>query len=577
MDTEHLAKLSISPVYIDESRGSDADGHGTEASPYQSILGAYIAKSTTELNCLVLKPSEPPSADQPGSYQPATSTAIKRAKKGYEIHLKKLLKATTTKLDPSQSTQASGTGPQSKLDDEKKLEEARSIILSETDGISKRIKIHHATENRNIKVRLFGWVHRLRQQKGLIFVVLRDGTGFLQCVLSGKLTQTYDALALTTESTIQLTGKIVTLPEGKSAPDGHELQADWWAIVGKAPGDAEAFSNQISEDSGPDTLADRRHLVLRGETASSVLKVRSALIDAFRKSYAKFSMIEVTPPCMVQTQVEGGSTLFEFGYYGEKAYLTQSSQLYLETCLASLGDCFCIQESFRAEKSKTRRHLSEYTHLEGELAFLTFEDLLSHIEELICSTLDILLADPKTKALIDTLNPTFKYPTRPFKRMDYKEAIAWLNERGIEKSQEDGGGPFTLSDDIPEAPERLMTDTFNVPIFLINFPKEIKAFYMKRIPGNENFTESVDVLMPGVGEIIGGSMRMTDYDELLSAYKDAGIPADPYYWYTDQRKYGTCEHGGYGLGIERFLAWLLNRPHVRECSLYPRYTSRCTP
>jgi asparaginyl-tRNA synthetase len=140
------------------------------------------------------------------------------------------------------------------------------------------------------------------------------------------------------------------------------------------------------------------------------------------------------------------------------------------------------------------------------------------------------LEDPKIKGLVESLNPSFQMPSRPFKRMEYRDAIGWLNERGIEKSAEDGGGAFTLADDIPEAPERLMTDTLGVPIFLINFPKEIKAFYMKRIPGNENFTESVDVLMPGVGEIVGGSMRMTGYDELLAAYKGAGIPAEPYYW-----------------------------------------------
>lgn len=567
--TDQTSSPSDVIVYVHESKGSDSQGNGTTSTPFQSILGAYLSKNSTEISCLVFKASESP--DQPGSFHPATSTAIKRAKKGFELQQKKNAKANQA----GQGVKNRETG--AKLDEESKLEESRKIILSETQGLAKRIKIHHATNNRDVKVRVFGWVHRLRQQKGLIFVILRDGTGFLQCVLTGKLAQTYDALTLTTESSIQLTGNVVALPEGKSAPDGHELQADWWAVVGRAPGDSEAFSNQISEESGPDTLADRRHLVIRGETASTVLKVRSALMDAFRKTYARQAIIEVTPPCMVQTQVEGGSTLFAFDYYGEKAYLTQSSQLYLETCLPSLGDCFCIQESFRAEKSRTRRHLSEYTHLEAELGFLTFQDLLEHIEELICSTLDILMNTPKTKALILGLNPEFKYPARPFKRMDYKDAIAWLNERGIQKAEEDGGGPFTIADDIPEAPERLMTDTFNCPIFLINFPKEIKAFYMKRIPGNEGFTESVDVLMPGVGEIVGGSMRMTEYEELLAAYKGAGIPAEPYYWYTDQRKYGTCEHGGYGLGVERFLAWLLQRPHVRDCSLYPRYTSRCTP
>lgn len=146
----------------------------------------------------------------------------------------------------------------------------------------------------------------------------------------------------------------------------------------------------------------------------------------------------------------------------------------------------------------------------------------------ICSTLDILLADPKIKKSVETLNPGFKYPSRPFRRMEYKDAIAWLNERGIKK--EEDGSAFEIGDDIPEAPERHMTDTIGVPIFLINFPKEIKAFYMKRIVGNERFTESVDVLMPGVGEIVGGSMRMTGYDELMEAYKGAGIPSAPYYW-----------------------------------------------
>lgn len=437
-----------------------------------------------------------------------------------------------------------------------------------------QIKIGKGVQHRDQQVRVQGWVHRLRSQKGLIFIILRDGTGFMQCVLSGKLTQTFDAMTLTLESTVEIRGTLKALPEGKSAPDNHELAADWWRCVGKAPGGDEAFTNKIAEGADPSILADARHLVIRGETASAVLKVRSAVLKAFREEYDSMSMLEVTPPCMVQTQVEGGSTLFAFNYYGQNAYLTQSSQLYLETCLPSLGDVFCVQESFRAEKSHTRRHLSEYTHLEGELGFLSFDELLAHLEQLICGTIARVMLDPAASKLLQQLNPSFKMPTRPFKRMDYRDAIQWLNDNDV---RTDEGKPHVVGDDIAEAAERRMTDVLNVPIFLVRFPREIKAFYMKRCPEDVRFTESVDVLMPGVGEIVGGSMRMSDPDELLAAYKHEGIDPAPYFWYTDQRKYGTCEHGGYGLGIERFLAWMTNRFTVRDCSLYPRYTDRCTP
>ena len=251
---------------------------------------------------------------------------------------------------------------------------------------TKKVKISALQEHRDKRVRVFGWVHRLRQQKDMTFVVLRDGTGFLQCILQGTVAQTYDALTLTLESSVELRGTLKVLPEGKEAPGGHELSVDWWQCVGKAPGGDDAITNLVTEDADPSILADRRHLVIRGQTASAVLKVRAGVLKAFRATFDKLGLTEVTPPCMVQTQVEGGSTLFEFDYYGQKSYLTQSSQLYLETVLPSLGDCFCVQESFRAEKSHTRRHLSEYTHIEGELAFINFEELLEHLEELVSTS-----------------------------------------------------------------------------------------------------------------------------------------------------------------------------------------------
>ncbi|ORY85341.1 asparaginyl-tRNA synthetase [Leucosporidium creatinivorum] len=554
---------------VDEASGNDSTGDGSPSSPYKTVAGAFIARGES-ITALVRQAKE-----EGESWEPASASAVKKAKKLYTQHQTKLARQEELKKKDELE------GAAKRAAEAKKLEDAKAVILEEPTTPATKIKIKQAVEKRGERVRIFGWVHRLRQQGAMIFIVLRDGTGFLQCVLTGKLPQTFDALTLTLESSIQITGTINELPEGKTAVDNHELSADWFSVVGKAPGGDEAFLNKVSEDRAPDLLADARHLVIRGETVSSTLKVRAALLQSFRAAYASLGLLEVTPPCMVQTQVEGGSTLFAFDYYGEQAYLTQSSQLYLETCLPSLGDVFCVAESFRAEKSHTRRHLSEYTHVEAELAFLTFEELLEHIEEVICRTIDGVLADPKTKALIDSLWPegeSFTPPSRPFMRMDYRDAIKYCNEHNITRPGPDGtDGPHVVGDDIAEAAERKMTDQIGKPIFLINFPKEIKSFYMARIPGDEGFTESVDLLMPNVGEIVGGSMRMSGLDELMEAYKHEGIDPTPYYWYTDQRKYGTTPHGGYGLGLERLLAWLLNRFTVRETQLYPRYTGRCKP
>ncbi|PWN50146.1 asparaginyl-tRNA synthetase [Violaceomyces palustris] len=556
-------------VYVDETQGNDETGDGSKASPFATPVAALLSagpNSSIFVKKVLVEGEAPAEGVDADGYAPISAAGAKKAKKGYEVALKKQKKA---QEQAEKEKEKEGQ-------EDKKLEESKKIVLEEPAGAepAKKIKIHQGVQNRDKRVKVCGWVHRLRSQKGLTFIVLRDGTGYLQCVLSGKLTQTYDALTLTNESTVEIRGVIKSLPEGKTAPDGHELVADWWQCIGKAPGGDESFTNLVAEGADPSILADRRHLVIRGETASAVLKVRSKVLQAFRAEFEHQGLTEVTPPCMVQTQVEGGSTLFSFDYYGQPAYLTQSSQLYLETCLPSLGDVFCIQESFRAEKSHTRRHLSEYTHLEAELAFLSFDELLAHLEELICGTLERVFADPKTKALIEQLNPNFKMPSRPFMRMDYKDAIKYLNDKKI---LTDSGEEHKVGDDIAEAAERKMTDDLNVPIFLINFPREIKSFYMKRCPADERFTESVDVLMPGVGEIVGGSMRMSDQKQLLEAYKTEGIDPAPYFWYTDQRKYGTSEHGGYGLGVERFLAWLTNRWTVREASLYPRWTGRCTP
>ncbi|QRV98052.1 asparaginyl-tRNA synthetase [Ceratobasidium sp. AG-Ba] len=566
---EQAEKLGITSsdkpkVYVDETGGSDEKGDGTEASPYATPVAALDGPHGVDVAIFIRKAP----ADE---YAPISGAALKRAKKGLDQLKEKAKKAEA----------AAAKAEQDRLREEKKLEESKKIVIKEDPSLppATRTKIQGCTALRSKRISVSGWVHRLRQQKGLTFIVLRDGTGFLQCVLSGQLAQTYEALVLVTESTVRIVGTLQEVPEGKTAPGGHELTADYWQLLGAAPSGIEAYSNKLNEETEGTVLHDNRHLVIRGETAAAVLRVRSGVLAAFRDTFAKHSLLEVTPPCMVQTQVEGGATLFKFDYYGQPAFLTQSSQLYLETCLPSLGDVFCVQESFRAENSHTRRHLSEFTHLEAELAFITFEELMTHLENVICETIDTLLADPKMAELVYQLHPNFQKPTRPFMRMDYVDAIAYLNKHGIKRKDDETGEmvDHVVGDDIAEAAERQMTDQLNVPIFLHGFPKELKSFYMKRIPGREGFTESCDLLMPNVGEIVGGSMRIADMEELLEGYKREGMDPTPYYWFTDQRKYGTCEHGGYGLGVERFIAWLTNRFTVRECSLYPRWPGRATP
>ncbi|KAF3395187.1 Asparagine--tRNA ligase, cytoplasmic [Talaromyces pinophilus] len=571
-------------VYIDEDVGKDdSSANGTEAAPYKSLLHAMLqhAPTTEGIKYLTRKsvtgPVEEGNEAARLEWKAPSASAVKKSTRLYEGAQKKAAKAQEIAI-------------REKAEAEKRqvvLEEAKKVVIKEDASLPKPVRIRldvtdpaivklrtPESDEPGTRVRVLGRVHRLRSQKDVIFITLTDGYGYLQCIMTGDMVKTYDMMTLTLETSIAIHGEMRSVPPKQHAPNDRELHADFFTIIGKAAGDKEAITSRVAPDADPHTLYDNRHLVLRGETSSSVMKVRAATLRAFRKTFEATRMLEVTPPSMVQTQVEGGSTLFSFDYYGEPAYLTQSSQLYLETCLASLGDVYCICPSFRAEKSLTRRHLSEYTHIEAELDFITFDDLLEHLEEVISRVIQELLADEQSARLIKQLNPDFKVPSRPFKRMRYSDAIDWLREHNIPNEE---GQPHQFGDDIAEAAERKMTDIINQPIFLTHFPAEIKAFYMKKDPQDPRVTESVDVLMPGVGEIVGGSCRIDDWDELIAAYKREEMDPSPYYWYTDQRKYGTSPHGGYGLGLERFLAWICGRYTVRECCLYPRFTGRCTP
>lgn len=542
-------------IYTSQKNGSDETGDGSESNPFKTVLRAMHHAGKEPF-----PPIYQDSNEHEKKYDLLSKSQLKKVQK---IWLRERYKS---------------EDKQKKLmeDEEKRLknlEEAKAIVIQEDASLPVvRIKIREGGSHRGERVKLFGWVHRLRRQgKALMFVTLRDGTGFLQCVLSDTLCQTYDALTLSTEASIEVFGTLNVVPEGKSAPGGHELHADYWRLIGASP--PGGVDSILNEEALPDVQLDNRHIMIRGENTSRILMMRSVLMQAFRDHYADRGYCEVTPPTLVQTQVEGGSTLFKLNYFGEEAYLTQSSQLYLETCLPAMGDVYCIAQSYRAEQSRTRRHLAEYTHVEAECPFITFDDLLDRLEDLICDVVNRVLESPLGH-LVHELNPDFKVPKKPFKRMNYSDAIEYLRANNITKED---GTFYEFGEDIPEMPERKMTDAINEPIMLCRFPAEIKSFYMQRCAEDKRLTESVDVLLPSVGEIVGGSMRIWDHEELLQGYSGASIDPKPYYWYTDQRKYGTCPHGGYGLGLERFLCWLLNRYHIREVCLYPRFLERCRP
>ncbi|RDA84265.1 hypothetical protein CP532_1983 [Ophiocordyceps camponoti-leonardi (nom. inval.)] len=572
-------------VYVDADTGvDDASADGSEAKPFKTLSFAFIQNvDRAEVNYLtrasvtgVLGPDEDPSARL--AWKAPAKSAVKKAQGAVDVHKKKLAK--------QQQVQASEDAKkQQRLGN---LEASKKIVIEEDPSLPEAVKMTIDDKTvtlgdggsvKGTRVKVSGRIHRLRAQKQATFITLVDGRGHLQCVLqAGDLTKTYDALLFAQGTSLTLYGEMRKVPDGQTAPDGRELHVDYYTVIGTSPGDEEAITNKVSsaQNQWDQLMLDNRHLVLRGDNASAVMKLRASVEWAFMTTYHDMGLMKVSPPALVQTQVEGGATLFTVPYYDEVAYLTQSSQLYLETALPSLGNVYCIEKSFRAEKSLTRRHLSEYTHVEAELDFIEFGEMLDHLEEVICRVVDSVLDNAEMARLLKELNPGFDRPSRPFLRMKYADAIDWLNKQDPPILNEEGNA-HVFGDDIAEAAERRMTDIINRPIFLTHFPVEIKAFYMKKDPSDIRVTESVDCLMPGVGEIVGGSMRMEGYEELLAAYEKQGISAKDYYWYTDQRKYGTSPHGGYGLGLERFLAWMANQHTVRTTCLYPRFMGRCKP
>ncbi|KAM0800606.1 asparaginyl-tRNA synthetase [Usnea florida] len=424
------------------------------------------------------------------------------------------------------------------------LTEARKVAIKQDENLPAAVRLKVSDQNAK------GVTPRDDTVAGTRVKVVGHTRGILLCIFSGPVNIVAPIL-FQKQASLEIYGETKEVPAENKAPGDRELHVDFYSIISEAPGGPDSFTSVVPISADQAGLPDFRHLVLRRPEESMVMKARASALTAFRQYYKEHDMRESTAPSFVQTQVEGGGSLFSLEYYGACALLTQTSQLYLETQLPN---------------SHTRRHLSEYTDIEGELDFIVFEDLLQHIEDLLCGVINTLLAEPESAGYIHSLITSIKASTRPFMRMRYADAIEWLNEHKIAT---DEGESHAFGTDISEAAERAMTDQIAVAVMLTHFPVPLKAFYIKKDATDPRVTESVDVLVPGVGEVVDSGMRMDNYEELLEVMKENGRNLASCSFYLDQRKCGASSHDGYGMSIERFLAWILKRHTVRECVPFP--------
>jgi asparaginyl-tRNA synthetase len=424
-------------------------------------------------------------------------------------------------------------------------------------------------------VNLNGWLAQKRSSGKIKFLVLRDGSGFLQCVafikdVSEELFDRCDRIPL--ESSMRVTG---TVREDKRAPGGFELSLEDLQVFHGA----EEYPIQPKEH-GVDFLFDKRHLYLRSRTPHSVLQVRHQVVQACRDYFNQNGFVLIDSPMLTPAACEGTTTLFETDYFGDKAYLTQSGQLYLEPACMAFGRVYCFGPTFRAEKSKTRRHLTEFWMVEPEVAFMELPGLLELAEEFV-SYIVARVLDRCGEALRYLERDTSKLENirAPFPRMTYAEASKVLLTSEAQAKMKEAGVPqFVAGSDFGGFDETLLTSEFDRPVMVTHWPAEIKAFYMQPEDGDPSVARCLDMLAPeGYGEIIGGSQRIHDHDLLLERIRQHDLPVEAFQWYLDIRKYGTVPHSGFGMGIERCVTWLCGIPHLREAIPYPRQIHRIYP
>src|SRR6266511_2500943 len=426
--------------------------------------------------------------------------------------------------------------------------------------------INQLSQHVGQEVTIKGWLYNLRSSGKILFPQLRDGTGVVQCVaLKNSVTpEVWDALkGLGQESALAITG---TVREDSRAPGGYEIDLL----------NAEVF-NEVHDypitpkEHGTEFLMDQRHLWLRSRRQHAILKVRHTVVQAVRSFLDNDGFTLCDAPILTPAACEGTTTLFEVDYFeGEKAYLTQSGQLYNEATAAAFGKVYCFGPTFRAEKSKTRRHLTEFWMVEPEVAWNDSNDNMTLQEQFVSSIVARCLERRKAElAELERDTRPLEAVRPPFPRISYTDAVAKLKTLGsdMEWGRDLGGDEETL-----------LAKQYDRPVMVFNYPRAVKAFYMKENPADPRTVLNNDMLAPeGYGEIIGGSQREDDYDKLLARIREERLPEDAYRWYLDLRKYGTFVHAGFGLGVERTVAWICGIPHIREAIAFPRTLYKLWP
>ena len=432
-----------------------------------------------------------------------------------------------------------------------------------------RIRIDSAGAHVGESVEIAGWLYNLRKSGKIAFPLVRDGSGIMQCVaVKANLDEAlFETLKnLTQESSLVVRGKIRA---ESRAPGGYEMDVDGAEVVQRVP---ESDPYPITpKDHGIDFLMDHRHLWLRSKRQHAILRVRHEVIKGIRDYFDSNGFTLVDTPIFTPAACEGTTTLFEVDYFeDEKVYLTQSGQLYNEATAMAFGKTYCFGPTFRAEKSKTRRHLTEFWMVEPEMAYATLEDVKQVAEELVVFVVGRVLEN-RRRDLADLERDISKLETikTPFPRMSYDDAVKILQQKG---SEIQWGSDFGGTD------ETLITEGLDRPLMVDRYPTQVKAFYFEPDPARPELALGVDVIAPeGYGEIIGGGQRIHNMDLLLKRLEEHHLPREAFNWYLDLRKYGAVPHGGFGMGVERFVAWMCGLEHIRETIAFPRMLYRTRP